>query len=79
MIFRFYFYFYLVLFLKSKNFEKWKKKQPFNYNNWVVEFEYKVGGQGSKVYGDGFAFWLTKERAQTGIFKDYFIGLEIKE
>jgi hypothetical protein len=31
-----------------------------------VEFEFKVDGQGAKVFGDGFAFWVTRDRAETG-------------
>jgi len=37
-----------------------------NYQNWVIEFEFKVDGQGSKVFGDGFAFWVAHDRAQLG-------------
>jgi len=45
--------------------------KPLNYQHWVVEFEFKIEGQGSKVFGDGFAFWVTKERAETGLdFQD---------
>jgi lectin, mannose-binding 2 len=42
-------------------------RQPFDAEHWSVEFEFRVDGQGSKVYGDGFAFWVTEERAQPGI------------
>ncbi|KAG2015341.1 lectin [Coprinopsis cinerea AmutBmut pab1-1] len=48
--------------------------------NWVIEAEFKIGGETSHLYGDGMAMWITTERAQTGpIFgnKDYFNGLVI--
>ena len=44
-----------------------------------VLFEFKIHGQGS-LYGDGFAMWLTKQRAQPGnVFghTDKFEGLGI--
>ena len=44
-----------------------------------IEIEFKVTGNGN-LYGDGFAIWLTKERAQQGGvfgFKDQFEGLGI--
>lgn len=36
--------------------------QAMRGDDWVVEFEFKVDGQGSRVYGDGFAFWAVAER-----------------
>ncbi|ORX99778.1 hypothetical protein K493DRAFT_313074 [Basidiobolus meristosporus CBS 931.73] len=33
---------------------------------WEVEFEFKVHGSGSGVFGDGFAFWATTNDPQTG-------------
>lgn len=50
---------------------------PFNF---IIEFEFKVSGDSSHLYGDGLAVWLTKERAQEGpVFgnKDKFEGLGI--
>ena len=44
-----------------------------------IEFEYQISGQGS-LYGDGFALWLTKQRAMQGpVFgaTDKFEGLGI--
>ena len=44
-----------------------------------ITFEYKIHGQGN-LYGDGFAMWLTKNRAQNGpVFgsTDRFEGLGI--
>jgi len=64
---------------QSKNGWLWSK-MPFNYQHWIVEFEFKVEGQGYRVFGDGFAFWFTKERAETGpIFgnRDRWHGLGI--
>ena len=31
-----------------------------------VEFEFRVDGKSNSLYGDGFAMWLTKERAGFG-------------
>ena len=42
-----------------------------------ITFEFKIHGQGN-LYGDGFAMWLTKQRAQPGnVFghTDKFEGL----
>ena len=44
-----------------------------------IEFEFKIHGQGN-LYGDGFAMWITKERAAPGnVFgcADKFEGLGI--
>ena len=41
-------------------------RQPVDFENWSVEFEFRVDGQGTRVFGDGFAFWMTEERAQPG-------------
>ena len=45
--------------------------------NWEIEVEFKIHGKNS-LYGDGFAMWLTKERAKQGpVFgnTDNFEGL----
>ncbi|KAL9058448.1 MAG: hypothetical protein Q9162_001743 [Coniocarpon cinnabarinum] len=50
---------------------------PLTATNWEIEFEFRVTGSGN-LYGDGFALWLTKDRAQQGPvfgFKDEFEGL----
>jgi mannose-binding lectin 2 len=47
--------------------------------NWEVEVEFKIHGK-NQLYGDGFAMWLTKERAKVGpVFgsADNFEGLGI--
>jgi len=52
---------------------------PLTATNWEIEFEFKIHGSGT-LYGDGFAMWLTKERAQQGPvfgFKDNWDGLGI--
>ena len=41
-------------------------KIPFLLDNFVMEFEFRVHGKGSTVFGDGFAFWITKGRATPG-------------
>jgi mannose-binding lectin 2 len=40
----------------------------------------QINGKGHSLFGDGFAMWLTKDRAQTGpVFGsvDYFTGLAV--
>ncbi|KAH8724262.1 concanavalin A-like lectin/glucanase domain-containing protein [Phaeosphaeriaceae sp. PMI808] len=52
---------------------------PLTATNWEIQFEFKISGQGN-LYGDGFAMWLTKERAQPGnVFghTDKFEGLGV--
>ena len=54
--------------------------QPVGMHNWEVVIQFQVHGQGKHLFGDGFAFWYTKEKGQTGpVFgsKDYFTGLGI--
>jgi mannose-binding lectin 2 len=52
---------------------------PLTATNWEIEVEYKIHGK-NQLYGDGFAMWLTKERAKQGdVFGsiDKFEGLGI--
>ncbi|GAA5857235.1 hypothetical protein JCM8547_009390 [Rhodosporidiobolus lusitaniae] len=35
-------------------------------NSFEVEFEFRVDGKSNNIFGDGFAMWLTKARAQMG-------------
>ncbi|KAM0750162.1 hypothetical protein T439DRAFT_302090 [Meredithblackwellia eburnea MCA 4105] len=49
-------------------------------NSFEVEFEFRVDGKSSTLYGDGFAVWFTKSRAGMGpVFgsTDYWDGLGI--
>ncbi|KAF9347630.1 hypothetical protein BGX26_000897 [Mortierella sp. AD094] len=53
---------------------------PITSSSFQVEFEFKVDGKGDGLVGDGFAVWLTKERAEMGpVFgnRDNFEGLGI--
>ncbi|UZJ56284.1 hypothetical protein CBS101457_005604 [Exobasidium rhododendri] len=55
---------------------------PLSVPNYEITGEFKIDGKAAKShpYGDGFAFWLTEDRAQGGnVFgsKDYFTGLGI--
>ncbi|KAF9903937.1 hypothetical protein BX616_001479, partial [Lobosporangium transversale] len=53
---------------------------PLTAPNFQIEFEFKVHGKGDGLVGDGFAVWLTKERAEPGpVFgnRDNFEGLGI--
>jgi lectin, mannose-binding 2 len=52
---------------------------PLTATNWEVEVEFKIQGAGN-LHGDGFALWVTKDRAMPGpVFgsKDQFEGLGI--
>ena len=52
---------------------------PLTATNWEVEVEFKIQGDGN-LHGDGFAMWITKDRATPGpVFgsKDRFEGLGI--
>ncbi|KAF2003133.1 vesicular integral-membrane protein VIP36 precursor [Amniculicola lignicola CBS 123094] len=52
---------------------------PLTATNWEIIVEFKIHGQGN-LYGDGFAMWLTKQRAQEGtVFGsvDKFEGLGV--
>ncbi|EQL02537.1 Legume-like lectin [Ophiocordyceps sinensis CO18] len=52
---------------------------PLTATNWEVEVEFKISGK-NHLYGDGFAMWITKQRAQQGpVFgaADNFEGLGI--
>ncbi|KAF2715516.1 vesicular integral-membrane protein VIP36 precursor [Pleomassaria siparia CBS 279.74] len=52
---------------------------PLTATNWEIVVEFKIHGQGN-LYGDGFAMWLTKQRAQSGqVFgsMDKFEGLGV--
>lgn len=54
-------------------------KIPLTATNWEVEFEFAISGKGN-LHGDGFALWITKERAQPGaVFghADRFEGLGV--
>lgn len=54
--------------------------QPVGMHNWEIVVQFQVHGQGKHLFGDGFAFWYTKEKGQVGsVFgsKDYFTGLGI--
>ncbi|TQS35741.1 hypothetical protein Golomagni_03829 [Golovinomyces magnicellulatus] len=52
---------------------------PLTATNWEIEFEFKISGAGT-LHGDGFAMWLTKQRATPGpVFGsvDHFEGIGI--
>ncbi|KCV70635.1 hypothetical protein H696_02992 [Fonticula alba] len=37
-------------------------KEPMPAGDFTVEFEFRVDGKASRVFGDGFALWMTSER-----------------
>lgn len=51
--------------LPSQNGWLWSKR-TINERAFQIEFEYKISGHGTTISGDGMAFWLTSERAETG-------------
>jgi len=64
---------------KSKQGALWNKI-PCKVRNWEVQINFKVTGTTKDLFGDGFAFWYTKDRMEIGsVFgsKDYFSGLAI--
>eukprot|EP00092_Neocalanus_flemingeri_P089581 GFUD01113355.1.p1 GENE.GFUD01113355.1~~GFUD01113355.1.p1 ORF type:complete len:328 (+),score=74.62 GFUD01113355.1:49-1032(+) len=64
---------------KSKQGALWNKI-PCRVRNWEVQLNFKVTGTTRDLFGDGFAFWYTKERMEIGpVFgsKDFFSGLAI--
>lgn len=53
---------------------------PLSLNNFQVDIEFKVDGKAHNMFGDGFAVWISKDRAQYGpVFGsvDKFDGLGI--
>jgi len=53
---------------------------PVNMHAWELHLHFKVAGKSQKLFGDGIAFWYTKERMVPGsVFgnKDFFCGLGI--
>eukprot|EP00090_Calanus_glacialis_P044652 TRINITY_DN7993_c0_g1_i4.p1 TRINITY_DN7993_c0_g1~~TRINITY_DN7993_c0_g1_i4.p1 ORF type:complete len:329 (-),score=69.60 TRINITY_DN7993_c0_g1_i4:243-1229(-) len=64
---------------RSKQGALWNKI-PCTVRNWEVQISFKVTGSTKELFGDGFAFWYTKERMENGpVFgsKDLFSGLTI--
>ncbi|KAI5465599.1 concanavalin A-like lectin/glucanase domain-containing protein [Mariannaea sp. PMI_226] len=52
---------------------------PLTATNWQMEVEFKISGK-NQLYGDGFAMWITRQRAQSGtVFggPDNFEGLGV--
>jgi mannose-binding lectin 2 len=39
---------------------------PLTPSSFEVEWEFRVDGKSNTLYGDGFAVWLTRGRAQDG-------------
>ncbi|TPX33907.1 hypothetical protein SmJEL517_g03299 [Synchytrium microbalum] len=53
---------------------------PFTSASWEIEFDFKVHGHTTALYGDGFAFWFTTERETPGPvfgYKDEWTGLGV--
>ncbi|KAL8613361.1 hypothetical protein ACOMHN_052600 [Nucella lapillus] len=49
-------------------------------SNWEVHVQFKVHGGGKNLFGDGLAFWYTRDRMKLGpVFgnMDYFTGLAV--
>lgn len=63
----------------SKSGSLWNYVPNYSYN-WEIEFEFKVAGSAAQLYGDGFAFWYTKDWGVKGnVFgnQDLFTGLAV--
>ncbi|KAL1450142.1 hypothetical protein WDU94_002592 [Cyamophila willieti] len=53
---------------------------PVHMNNWEVQLTFKIHGKGKELFGDGMAFWYTRDRMEAGpVFgnRDFFSGLGI--
>lgn len=53
---------------------------PVRFHNWELVVQFAVHGSGDLLFGDGFAFWYTKDKGMDGpVFgsRDYFSGLGI--
>ena len=64
---------------RSKQGALWNKV-PCRVRNWEGQLSFKVTGTPKDLFGDGFAFWYTKERMEIGPVlgsKDFFSGLAI--
>ncbi|TPX32761.1 hypothetical protein SeMB42_g07581 [Synchytrium endobioticum] len=51
---------------------------PFTSASWEIEFEFRIHGHSSSLYGDGFAFWYSTDRESPGPvfgYKDKWTGL----
>lgn len=64
---------------QSKRGRLWNK---FRYleRSWQAIVAFRVMGQGAKLFGDGFAFWYTKDKLRDGMLlgsADDFIGLSL--
>jgi len=64
---------------RSKQGALWNKL-PCKVRNWEVQLQFKVTGTTKDLFGDGFAFWYSRDRMVEGpVFgsKDLFSGLAI--
>lgn len=55
-------------------------RMPLSVSNWQIDVEFKVDGKAHNIFGDGWAFWLTSDRAKQGpVFGsvDWFKGIGI--
>lgn len=39
---------------------------PITAANFIIEVEFKISGESTHLFGDGFAIWITKGRAEPG-------------
>ncbi|XP_065919379.1 vesicular integral-membrane protein VIP36-like [Dysidea avara] len=64
---------------QSKQGALWNKI-PVHMHNWEILVQFSVSGSGRQLFGDGFAFWYTKEHAELGPVlgnRDFFTGLGV--
>ncbi|UOH83656.1 hypothetical protein LQV05_006390 [Cryptococcus neoformans] len=55
-------------------------RMPLSISNWQIDVEFKVDGKAHNIFGDGWAFWVTSDRAKQGpVFGsvDWFKGIGV--
>lgn len=55
----------------------WSRK-PLDLNEWTLTLQFRVSGQGKRLFGDGFAVWFTTDPyhrdGPVHGFQDKFLG-----
>ncbi|WVQ72960.1 hypothetical protein IAR50_002522 [Cryptococcus sp. DSM 104548] len=55
-------------------------RMPLSVSNWQIDVDFKVDGKANNIFGDGFAMWVSQDRAKTGpVFGsvNFFKGLGV--
>lgn len=48
--------------------------RPLTKSDWEVTFEYRVHGMGTRLFGDGFAFWFISQESYMDFAKSGYVG-----